>query len=518
MKNDSLRAICGAGIIALGLCASAPQALAQTAVTPLYLAAYTSASGGSESYLRFHNAGTATGTVQISLTNAATGDILGVTTRDIAAGTSPQFSMTELEASVGDFTKPPVYLVKLETAMQGTVSHFYFNAANGTMTNFSSCSSGMSASASRVHNVNNSLFNTLWPSSLEVVNTGSAAAAIKLGVYDASTGTKIGTYTGVSLASRAGASIPISAIESQLLVTAVAAKPHYTIEAEAPFTGFIQHVITNNNTTMTSDFSAACTLPASQATPGTPPASIQTIAYMKSNPADDTEGVESYFRFHNSGTTVGTVTLTLANLTTGASLATWTSAPIPVNASMQVGIRDIESQATSVNPPLFAKQSKYLVIISANSGITAGAVNHVVFNWANKSLSNFSTCTAGVGAQAAGQLANVHSTAYDLWPAYVGITNTASTSTTLGLDIHNARTGDKLGTYTTVLAPGTNAMIAVSDIEAGAGITPDGPTGDTDVARYNIKAQAGFNGSLQYMIYNKNAGVVTDLTAACTLK
>lgn len=214
--------------------------------------------------------------------------------------------------------------------------------------------------------------------------------------------------------------------------------------------------------------------------------------------------VLSFLRFYNSGASSGTVDVTLADGSTGAVLATWTSPSLPGRSSRQFAMLDIENGASAT----FTKPLNYSISVRASFN---GTFQNALFRKTDATLTNLSTCDAVASGQTA--LINVHSSLLQSnYPSAVIIHNTGTNPAQFSLGIYSGQTGQRLGTYTTATIPANGQVVlGVSTIESGAGITPAGNY------HYNIRPDTTLTGYMQHLVSNQAAGVTVDMTAACTL-
>ena len=235
-------------------------------------AVFSSASGASQSFLRFYNAGTTAGTVTVTLSDYISGQSLGQwTSPSIAPGTAPQYGISTLEAGLTG-TKPAFYSVKMQSQFAGTFQHVLWKPSDGTLTNLSTCDSGITGIATRMTNVHSSVLgNAGYPSSIVVYNTGSATAAVALNVSDATTGKSLGTYSIAAIPAEGQQVLTVSSIETTLKITPTSSIPHYTISVQGSFTGYLQHLLTNNKVGIITDMSTVCSLPTPTGTQTAPP-------------------------------------------------------------------------------------------------------------------------------------------------------------------------------------------------------------------------------------------------------
>ncbi len=217
----------------------------------------------------------------------------------------------------------------------------------------------------------------------------------------------------------------------------------------------------------------------------------------------------SYLRFYNDSAAAGSVDVTLADYITGAPLATWHSPSLPPESSRQFSITEIENNADRS----FTKPMIYSLSVRPTF---VGAVQNVLWNKSEGSLTNLSTCDNPAGSRTA--LMNVHSSLMEAaYPSAVIVHSTSASNLALNLGIYDAASGRKLGTYATgPIPPNGQILMSMPAIEAAAAISPG------SVFHYNVRSESGgvetgFEGYLQLLLNNKNANIVTDMTASCVL-
>lgn len=214
---------------------------------------------------------------------------------------------------------------------------------------------------------------------------------------------------------------------------------------------------------------------------------------------------QSYLRFHNPTGTAGTVQVTLADSATGTMLATWTSPSIRPGASLQYYIRDIEAGADRA----FERPPYYSLAIRSSFG---GYFQHVLWQPTLTLLSNLSTCD-DVATSSARRLMAVHSSRLSMLPGTLVIQNAAATAQNIALGIYDARTGNRLGTFSTgTLAPSAQRIVSVSEVEAAAGITPS-----STMYHYVVVLDSGSNVTLQHVVANTVNGAVADMSKLCAM-
>jgi len=464
---------------------------------------FSTAQSSSQSFLRFFNTGTTAGSVTVSVNHGTSGELLGLwDSGSLPADSERQFAISTIETVLGiSANKPSYYALSMHSEISGYFQHVLFRPADGTLTNLSTCAAGVTADPAKLSGVHSSTVGDLgYPSIIAVSNTGSAAAPVSLGIYDAFTGTKLGTYPTASIPANGQAVLTIGAIEAGALITPSPSIGHYVIKAEGSFNGFLQHLVNNQKAGVTTDMTTACALNGTSSTAGSSP--LRTGAIFSTAQTIS----QSFLRLYNTGQSGGTVTATMRDYVSGQSLGQWTSPNIPPGAELQYPISTVESDLTLGA----GKPSYYTMSLTSGFG---GYFQHVLFRPADGTLTNLSTCAAGVTADP-DKLSGVHSTLFTAFPSSVVARNISSASLPLFLVLADARTGSILGQYTspTLVPPYGQLVIPVSAIEAGIGLVPT-----AGMFHYVISRVGPFSGFLQHLVANNQVGVVTDMTTACVL-
>lgn len=213
----------------------------------------------------------------------------------------------------------------------------------------------------------------------------------------------------------------------------------------------------------------------------------------------------SYLRFHNTGTSPGTVTVRLYDSRDGRLYGAWTSPSIAPNAAPQFSITELEAALQIRSFP-----RNYAARIEP---AMTGTFQHVLHRPDNGVLTNLSTCGAGV-ARAGRQIAGIHTSNLDEgYPASVIVQNAGAIPGAARIGIYNARDGQRLGSYTTAeISVDGELILSVSALERGAGVVPA-----WDMGHWVLKIENDFAGTLQQMFINLRAAVVSDMTTVCTL-
>ena len=224
-----------------------------------------SASGDTEtlSTLRIVNQANTTGTATVSVWDETSGRSLGQwTSPSIAGGQGRDFSMAEIESALTFSSgRPPSYAIAVQSSMYAAaIQHVTSRIADGAIANQSVCGPNTASDPLKVIGVQSSSYSALpTQSAIVVTNKGGAAQTVSLGIFEIRSGLRLGTYKIDSLPPHAQRTIDIATLETGAHVTS-AAGDIYTVKVDGAFTGFLQHVIINQNARITADASPYCSI------------------------------------------------------------------------------------------------------------------------------------------------------------------------------------------------------------------------------------------------------------------
>ena len=496
--------------------------------------------GGPQSYLRFFNTGSVAGTVTASLINGGTGETVAKwQSPSIPPGAAPQFSVSALEAAAtAPIARPGYYSVQIEpeTNINGYMQHVLFDAGVESITNASTCDTGVMSDPYRMMNVHSSLFDFGYPSTAYLYNIGLTNVSMGLQLRDSSDGRSVGWF----FSGRLPPPTKVSTLPSQLMVinealmeTVIApqlgssavvniAPPssyqfNMTDEtaiinaANNPISKYIyQHLIASKRPGAVTDMSTVCAL--NGRSTATANALLQATAFFSTLQATG----QSLLRFYNSGTTPGPVNLTLYGNYEDQPLGTWTSTDIPAGAELEVPIATIERELKLHRndvyiPTELVKQDTYSISVATNID---GFFQHALRRDPGGALTNLSACYEAT-TTAGKTLMTVNSSVMDAsgYTSIVVVSNTGAVASPTTLGIYDSRSGALLGSMQTdpVSAHGL-LRLDVAAIEAAAGVVPDANT-----KYYVVKTQDAFTGFLQHIVYSKTTGVLADMTAVCMM-
>jgi hypothetical protein len=461
-------------------------------------AIFSSAQTASQSFLRFFNSGSAPAAATVTFYTPA-GQKLGQwTSPDIAAGSEQQYWIATIEAGAGlTGTLPQYYSIAVNSGMTGTFQHVLYRPADGTLTNLSTCDIGVSGTMTKIGGIHSSLLSD-FPSTIVVNNPTSTEETFSFGIYDARNGNRLGVYRG-TVEPLGALNVAVSDMEAYAKITPSAGMYHYAIQLEGSFTGFFQHLVNNTKAGVTTDMTTACTLnPTAATTAATTSVDAGRVL------APITVAAQSYLRIHNTGTATAGVTIKVRDWEIGQPVSQY-PLTVAAGAEAQVAVSTMSRDAN----PFEAGRPYYTLIVQPDQPVE---IAHVLYRPSDGTLTNLTTCSAGVIADRS-RLIAVHSSLLTGFPSSIVINNPGSVAASTVLTILDARNGNTLGTYTTAAVPANGHIIVTSAaIEASLGLTPSG-----DMYHYVVKTDSSFKGFMQHLVTNSQAGVITDMTTVCSV-
>ena len=177
---------------------------------------------GPQSFVRLANNGGATTTFTVTVVGSPSGQVYGSGQIQVASKASTQFPLSTLVAAahagplVNGDTSYALYMQDSDALL--SFQHAVYNATNGDFYNASLChfdsATDYTALNSFLTNVHTSAF-AAYPSQIYVHNYGTSAATYDVTIYDATTGSKIGTVP-LLIAANATYSAPFTWYQQQL--------------------------------------------------------------------------------------------------------------------------------------------------------------------------------------------------------------------------------------------------------------------------------------------------------------
>ncbi len=218
-----------------------------------------------QSFIRFYNTNSTTGTVTVDVVDDLTGDVVGTYTRNIPGRASVQVSMENIENNSSPQITPLAgntqsYSLHVSTTFIGYVQHVLWDSSGASLTNLSGCDNGLADSVRDIGNVHTSLI-TGYPSYVQVYNAGSTAATPTFAVRDSRNGSALGNFAlSTDVAPNTTAYVYVSDLVEFFGGTPDSGQFHLNLELLAGFQGFAQHIVDNEGSGVLTNMTAKCDL------------------------------------------------------------------------------------------------------------------------------------------------------------------------------------------------------------------------------------------------------------------
>ncbi len=211
------------------------------------------------SYLRFYNSGANPGTVDVTLADYETGQMLATwRSPALPARSSRQFSIAEIEANAGNaFTRPMVYSVSVRPTFSGSFQNILWRRTDNTLTNISACDA-QERSTTTLINVHSSLLDYGYPSGVMIHNTSPSTTTPTFGVYDGTSGNRLGGFS-ISIPPNSQRLLTVGSIE-QMSGISPSGVYQYNLRAESGLSGYVQHMVNNKAARLVTDLTETCPL------------------------------------------------------------------------------------------------------------------------------------------------------------------------------------------------------------------------------------------------------------------
>ncbi len=223
-----------------------------------------------QSYLRFFNASTVPGTVTVALRDGPTGALVSNwTSPTIPPGASAQVSMQTVEtnavpvaAANQTLIATSSYNLDIASTFPGYLQHVLWNRTAGVFANLTGCGTGLVSDTTSILNVHSSALAT-YVSRIRMVNTGVFASRATLNFTDSVTGAAVASWTSPEIPSGGSVEIPVPQVETQVQALQTAVRIGNALQFNVTlsgFSGYLQHVIDNQNLGVMVDMSPKCAL------------------------------------------------------------------------------------------------------------------------------------------------------------------------------------------------------------------------------------------------------------------
>ncbi|MHB1206260.1 MAG: hypothetical protein ACYCZX_11870, partial [Rhodospirillaceae bacterium] len=205
-----------------------------------------------------------------ALRDAPTGSLMANwTSPPIPAGASLQVPMQTIETNavaaagaIQTLVAVSTYNLDISATFPGYLQHVLWSRNFGVFANLTSCGTGLVTDTTAIPNVHSSALGT-YVSRIRMVNTGVFPSRATLSFADSSTGTPIATWTSPEIASGAVIEAPVPQIEADVPALQSAVKAGGVIQFNVQvsgFSGYLQHVVDNQNLSVVVDMSGKCAL------------------------------------------------------------------------------------------------------------------------------------------------------------------------------------------------------------------------------------------------------------------
>ncbi len=222
---------------------------------------------------------------------------------------------------------------------------------------------------------------------------------------------------------------------------------------------------------------------------------------------------QSFLRLYNNSASVGTVSVTLRDAATGTALGTWTSPPIPPQASPQISLETIEANTVPTGGIPVTANSRSYYNFEVNSSFM-GTMQHVLWARGAGVFANLSSCASGQSS-AASLAPNVHASSLTGYASRIRMVNTGAIADRAVLTFADSNTGATLGQWTSPsIAPGAALEVTAAQLESEVDALRQAVGGS--LLQYNVRL-TNLAGYLQHVVLNTAIGALVDMTSKCDL-
>jgi V8-like Glu-specific endopeptidase len=215
------------------------------------------------SFLRLANSDLRSGTMQVALANGTTGQIIGRwTSPSLPPGSARQFDMRTIEMQAVPAIDPALhsdYSISVTSTVKGYLQHIVFNPGAKALTNVTGCERGTSINNAQLMNVHTSRL-AAYPSFILFHNTGTTAAEPTFRVYDAVTGSLIGSVKSELIQPDSSGLYAMASIETTLRFVPSETQLHVNVTLGDAFQGYVQHYVENTDAQFVTNMTTKCDL------------------------------------------------------------------------------------------------------------------------------------------------------------------------------------------------------------------------------------------------------------------
>lgn len=217
------------------------------------------------SYLRVTNTSSSAGEVEVVFRNGGSSQVLGAWIGEVPANAAVQFDVDDMEALIGitPAEAGAFYSLAVSANFSGFVQHALWNAVGGSLTNLSSCSSDISDTGLHLGNVHTSRV-AGYPSTIIVQNTADSSDLASFDVFDSRTGELVEENYSAIVPANSTWTFTVDDFAQEFNFSPDNGQFHLNFVLNAGFTGFAQHIVTNQGAGVLTDMTAKCALPVAE--------------------------------------------------------------------------------------------------------------------------------------------------------------------------------------------------------------------------------------------------------------
>ena len=214
-------------------------------------------------YLRLMNNDATIGHATITiLQNSTPVNTLGTYNVTVPVNAALQISMKDIETAIGySGSATSIFTGYIKADFKGFVQNVLYNPAAQALTNVTDCASLLTDDKRALGNVHTSLFSANYPGTIYINNTGSSDAKATLDMYEALTGTWLGSATtSTAVAAYTNTSINVVQWLDFVNFKPTTSQFHVVFKLRSGFSGFLQYLVSNVGSKVITDMTQKCAL------------------------------------------------------------------------------------------------------------------------------------------------------------------------------------------------------------------------------------------------------------------
>lgn len=214
------------------------------------------------SYLRFMNSGSASGTAHVSILLDKPRTALGKYDVAVPGNSSVQVTMADIEKAIGfGGSTESLMSAYVDADFKGYLQNVIWNQGGLSLTNITTCTSAIVDPHTFLGNIHTSQVGANYKSQILVHNTGTVAAKAGFDIYDGRTGAKIGSIeTAAQIEPNTSTIFYAQAALDAIGFTPSAGQYHLTFKLQNGFKGVAEHIVENVSSGVVTDMSTKCAL------------------------------------------------------------------------------------------------------------------------------------------------------------------------------------------------------------------------------------------------------------------